>query len=195
MPAVMLFVGTHDGLAIYQRSDNALIRSGHSLAGQGITTIVATDARIVLVAVAGGSVQRSVDGGLHWSMAEKAPESIGLRVATVRGAVPLKNPRLSGATAYAQPSGRPAVLLGAGAGGMMLFRSEDDGIHWQVARIDEATIGRITALIPDPQRPGMAWAGTDLGVLLQSTDRGLSWQIAAREPVGILCLAAVPIDQ
>lgn len=194
MPEAALFVGTHDGLAIYRSSGTSLVHSMHTLAGQRIIAVSAADALTLLIASDGGPAQQSFDGGEHWSAAAgQVPEPVGLQVATIRGALPLKNPRLSGATAYAQPAGKPAVLLGAGAGGMMLFRSEDDGIHWQVARIDAPAIGRVVALIPQPQRKGAAWAGTDLGVVLQSLDRGLSWQIVARETAGVLCLAAASI--
>jgi len=188
-----LYLGTADGLAIYHAAKRGeWQRVGHTLAGAAVPAIVAADALTLLAAVAGRPPQQSFDGGATWSDARGSPPGpIGLQVATLAGPAPLAYPRLSGATAYARLAGKPPVLLGAGADGSFLFRSEDDGIHWQAARIDDDSIGRVTAIVPAADRRAAAWAGTAAGALLRSDDGGRSWQLVAREPAAILSLAAV----
>jgi photosystem II stability/assembly factor-like uncharacterized protein len=83
------------------------------------------------------------------------------------------------------------VLLGAGAGGTMLFRSEDDGIHWQAAEVKIEALGRVSVIVPASYHMDIAWAGTEIGQLLRSDDRGRSWELVAQEPVAIRSLAVV----
>jgi photosystem II stability/assembly factor-like uncharacterized protein len=188
-----LFLGTADGLAIYHAAGRGEWRRvGHALAGATIGAIIAADAQTLLVAADGHPPQQSFDGGAIWSDATgPAPEPIGVQVATLHGPMPVAYARLSGATAYARLASQPPTLLGAGADGSFLFRSEDDGIHWQAARIDSDAIGRVTTLVPALDRRDSAWGGTASGMLLRTNDRGSSWQLVTREPVAILCLAAV----
>ena len=75
-------------------------------------------------------------------------------------------------------------------GGMALFWSEDDGIHWRPAGIADGDVGFVRALVPAADRRDAAWAGTDSGALLRSDDRGRGWRVVAREPAAILCLAS-----
>jgi hypothetical protein len=49
--------------------------------------------------------------------------------------------------------------------------------------------------VPAAERRDSAWAGTESGVLLRTNDRGHSWQLVAREPAAILCLAAVLAEE
>jgi len=188
-----LFVGTDDGLAIYHAAKRGEWRRvAYALAGAVVRAIVAADARTLLVAADARPPQQSFDGGATWSdAAGSPPEPIGVQVATLNGPMPLVYARLSGATAYARLGGQLPVLLGAGADGSFLFRSEDDGIHWQAARIDGGAIGRVNTIVPAADRRDAAWAGTAIGALLRSDDRGRSWQLVAREPAAILSLAAV----
>jgi hypothetical protein len=188
----VLFVGTVDGLAIYRAAGRAEWRRvGQALAGAAVRAIVAADALTLLVATDDRLPQQSFDGGATWSdAAGSPPEPIGVQVATLHGPMPVAYARLSGATAYARLGGQPPALLGAGADGSFLFRSEDDGIHWQAARIDDGAIGRVTTIVPAADRRDAAWAGTESGVLLRTADRGRSWQLVAREPAAILSLAA-----
>jgi hypothetical protein len=188
-PAI-IYVGTREGLAIYRAETGGLRRTGHTLAGAAVQAIVAVDALTLLAAVEGRPAQQSFDGGASWSdAAGPPPEPIGLQAATVQGPAPLAYPRLRGATAYARLRGKPATLLGAGAGGSQLFRSDDDGIHWQPASIAGEAPGRITTIVPDAGRRDSAWAGTEAGALLRTGDRGRSWRVVAREPAVILSLA------
>ena len=192
-----LYVGTADGLAIYRAMRRGTWRRvGHSMAGAAVRAIVAADALTLLVAIDGRPPQQSFDGAATWSdAAGPPPEPIGVQVATLQGPAPLAYARLSGATAYARLAGKPPVLLGAGADGSFLFRSEDDGIHWQAARIDESWTGRVAAIVPAADRRDAAWAGSESGALLRTDDRGRSWQLIGREPAAILCLVAALDDQ
>jgi hypothetical protein len=186
-----LFVGTGDGLAIYRMERGVWRRASHTLAGLQVRSLVALDAETLLAAVDAHPPQQSFDGGVHWSDAPgAAPAPIGLQVATRHGPAPLAYPRLSGATAYARLAGKPNVLVGAGAGGALLFRSMDDGIHWEAARIPSAPFGRITSIIPAHDRRGALWAGADSGALLRSDDAGANWREAAREAAPVFCMAA-----
>jgi photosystem II stability/assembly factor-like uncharacterized protein len=193
----ILYVGGADGLAVYRAAERgAWRREAHALAGAAVRAIVAADALTLLVALEGQPPQQSFDGGATWSAAAGLPpEPIGLRAATLHGPTSLAFPRLSGATAYARLGGKPPTLLGAGADGSFLFRSQDDGIHWQAARIDGDAIGRVTTLAPAADRHDSAWAGTETGALLRTDDRGHSWQLVAREPAAIHCLAAVLAEE
>jgi photosystem II stability/assembly factor-like uncharacterized protein len=187
-----LLIGTASGLAIFegpagsgQWRERARLLSGHA-----VRAVVATDATALLAAADGLAPQQSFDGGESWADAPGAAiEPVGLRVATLNGPVELLNPRLAGATAYARIGGRSPVLVGAGAGGIMLFRSIDDGIHWEPAAVAGGVAGRISALAPGGG--SRLWAGTDAGQLLRSDDRGESWREAARLESPILCLAAL----
>jgi photosystem II stability/assembly factor-like uncharacterized protein len=198
MAQLALLVGMRAGLAIYHKTYTgtaAPTQVATVLTGHAIVRIIATDSQTLLVALADGTAQQSFDGGTTWSVAAGlAPAPIGLAAATVQGPMAIAFPRLSGATAYARMAGKPPALLGAGAGGMMLFRSEDDGIHWQVAGISGEQPGLVAAIVPDPLRPNLAYAGSDSGALLATVDRGKSWRVVARVAAPILCLAAVPLD-
>jgi hypothetical protein len=193
----LLYVGTSDGLAIYRAAKRGdWRRVSQTLAGAAVRAIVAADALTLLVAIDGRPPQQSFDGGATWSdAAGTPPEPIGVQVATLHGPVSLAYARLSGATAYARLGGQPPVLLGAGADGSFLFRSEDDGIHWQAARIDDGASGRVTTIVPAADQRDTAWAGTEAGALLRTADRGHSWQLVAHEPAAILCLAAVLAEE
>lgn len=182
-----LYLGTADGLLIYSAAGDGAVPIGRALGGHRIDAIVALDAETLLAAAAGLPPQQSFDGGASWSDAPGAVvEPVGLRAATALGPVALSNPRLMGATAYARLAGKPPVLLGAGAGGGLLFRSLDDGIHWEPAASPAGWAGRVTALAPGSG--AQAWAGTDAGLLLRSDDRGASWREAARVGAPVICL-------
>lgn len=190
MPSTLLFVGTNAGLMIFRSVGRGGSWQTTALSGV-INAVVATDADTLVVTIAGAGAQQSFDGGENWMPSnEAAPAPIGTQVMTRNGAVPLANPRLSGATAYARLPGKSPTLLGAGAGGALLFRSSDDGIHWEPARMD-SSVGRIVAIAPDAIGNGTAWAGSENGTLLRSTDYGQSWQVIDHAPAPITCLVAV----
>ncbi len=185
----LLYLGTADGLLVYSAAASGVLPVGRALGGHAVSAILALDAATLLVAAAGLPPQQSFDGGASWSDAPGATiEPVGLRAATLHGPVAVGNPRLMGATAYARLEGRPPVLVGAGAGGALLFRSLDDGIHWEPAALPAGGLGRVSALAPGPVA---TWATTDGGLLLRSDDRGASWREVARLGLGITCLFVV----
>jgi len=186
----MVYIGTAAGLAIYRDEGGVLRRAGAGFAGRAVRAITAVFADALLAAVDGLPAQQSFDGGLSWSTgAGPTPEPLGLRVATASGPAGLANPRLMGATAYARVGG---FVLGAGAGGALLFRSSDNGIHWEPAAAP--MVGRVNALAPAGYRPGRAFAGAESGALLLSDDAGASWGEVAREPAAILCVACAAAE-
>lgn len=183
-----LYVGTRAGLVVFLATATELHELRRALEGHAVTALTARGAQTVLALTDGLPPQQSRTGGLLWHAAPEATlEPIGLRVATLAGPAPLANPRLMGATAYARLGTRQPTLLGAGAGGGLLFRSTDDGIHWEPAA--GPVRGRVTAIVPSTQT-GRAWAGTDAGQLLRSGDGGTSWHEATRLEAPILSLAA-----
>ncbi|GAB4439677.1 MAG: sialidase family protein [Chloroflexi bacterium OHK40] len=190
--ATTIYLGTAEGLLIgSQEGPQGHWRlARHALLGHAVRAILLVGEEALLVAVDGLPPQQSFDEGLSWSNATGASiEPVGLRAMSATGPRHLSNPRLLGATAYAILGGRAPVLVGAGAGGGMLFRSFDDGIHWEPAGVVGEVAGRITAITPGA---GALWAGTDAGQLLRSNDRGASWREAGRTSMAILCLAAGP---
>lgn len=190
---ILLYIGTSTGLAIYRAAldANPPQRMALLLPNHDIRAVEATDAETLAVAVAGQPPQQSFDGGQTWSVAASAPLPIGKLVQTRHGPLAPANPRLSGATAYARVATRPPVLLGAGAGGMQLFLSDDDGIHWKPVGLRGTLQGRVVALAPDPGMLRRAWAISDGGTILRSDDAGQSWQALAQAPERMCCLAVV----
>ena len=194
----ILFVGMRNGLAVYRvyttgAGTRSLEQIGQAFAGHTIRAITATDAETLVVALTDMPPQQSFDGGQTWlPSGGTGPDIVEPHLAmTVHGPTPLANPRLRGATAHALLPTRPPILLGAGAGGMIIFQSNDDGIHWQPAQIVDGPAGLVTTLVPDPNHPNTAWAGTDSGALLRSGDQGRTWYIVVRESSSITCLAGV----
>jgi photosystem II stability/assembly factor-like uncharacterized protein len=192
MDTTILLIGTADGLVNATARGATLQRTAHTLTGRTIEAISALDAETLLVAVVGQGGLQSFDGGATWLPTQTPPEPPGLNAVTRAGPVALANPRLMAATAYAYLGGKRSVLLGAGAGGGMLFRSDDDGIHWEPAALP-GPIGRVTCITPDALHAQTAWAGTTDGILLVTTDAGRSWRIAAHESAGILCIVTVTL--
>ncbi|NJM06480.1 hypothetical protein HC891_10210 [Candidatus Gracilibacteria bacterium] len=167
-------------------------RVGHELRGTAVTAIEAEDALTLTVQTATLGVQRSSDGGQSWALVgEVALEPIGVWVATTGGPVDQVYPRIKAATALARLAGKNPVILAAAAGGIMFFRSEDDGIHWEPAGLQGEGIGRVNVIMPASYHIDSAWAGTERGELLHSENRGREWQLVAREEVAILSLAVM----
>lgn len=187
-----VMAGTGAGLAIYCAATATNWQPvRRCLPRLAVVAIQAIDADTLLVAAEHGPAQQSFDGGATWMVAPGAQIApIGLDAATIHGPQPLANPRLRGATAYALLPTRPAMLIGAGAGGLALFRSDDDGIHWEPLGLPP-DVGTVTCLVPDAAAAGAAWAGTTSGALLRSGDQGQTRREIAREPASILCLASV----
>jgi hypothetical protein len=187
---MMLFIGTEAGLLAWDGLSPALPRM--ILAGRRVVALEALDAATLVVGCGAAGGWMTFDGGASWHVAPRVPQPPGVRVVQRQGLRAVALPRLSGATAYAALEGRAPALLGAGAAGAQLFRSEDGGIHWQAARMPAERIGAITCLAPSGDDPSTAWAGSTDGVLLQTRDAGRSWALAWRGGAPVLVLAAAP---
>jgi hypothetical protein len=155
----ILLVGMQCGLFLYQRDGAALVLLRQLLEDLAIIAIEDLGSEVLRVAGSDGSVRQSYDARVSWHPdAGSPPDPLAPTSAlTTHGPLPLQNPRLRGATAHARSGGRAPILIGAGAGGMMLFRSEDDGIHWQAAQM---LGGRMAMLRPSPPiLIGAMWPG------------------------------------
>jgi photosystem II stability/assembly factor-like uncharacterized protein len=193
--AERIFVGTDGGLYRLDADTGPPRIAAQLLVGKALIALIATDAETLLVGLADGGALQSFDGGATWLDAPgQSPMPVGRQVLTRHGVGAPPYRQLSDATAYARLEGRPPLLLGAGAGGMQLFRSSDDGIHWEAAGMPSEPVGRITTLAPSATRPTRCWAGTDAGLLLESTDGGQRWTIALRLEAAIRCLAVLTAE-
>jgi len=161
------------------------------------TRFVAADAETLLVAVNGGVARQSFDGGYELER-RRRPAAGTDRAAggdsewAIRNRLPTPE-RRNRLRAAERQTGHAAWA--AGADGSFLFRSDDDGIHWQPAGMPGDPTGRVITIMPAAERQDSAWAGTASGELLRTNDRGQTWQLIAHEPAAILCLAAVLADE
>ncbi len=72
--------------------------------------------------------------------------------------------------------GSPTRIVAGSQQGSRVFRSADGGSHWAMAWVDPSgRASNVTSLAIDRDDPAMVYAGTDLGGLWFSTDRGLTW--------------------
>jgi photosystem II stability/assembly factor-like uncharacterized protein len=89
--------------------------------------------------------------------------------------------------------GKTAVLLAAAQhanGAALLARSEDLGTSWQPASSSVPLEGHITLLEWSGQHPDHAWAGTNAGQVLLTSDRGRSWHLITQGHAPLRSLAA-----
>jgi photosystem II stability/assembly factor-like uncharacterized protein len=116
-----------------------------------------------------GGAYRSLDGGTTWSFA-----GTGLNLhETVR--------------ALAVDARRPDVLWSGTDHG--LYRSGNGGATWILAHR-----GGVSALVQNPAS-GVLFAGSyQTGLMLRSTDDGVSWQTLAGSPPSVLALAIDPVQ-
>jgi photosystem II stability/assembly factor-like uncharacterized protein len=90
------------------------------------------------------------------------------------------------------PGKHPVLLTAAAtAAKFLLARSEDDGVSWQAAQVNEPLNEEVTVIMPASYHMDTAWAGTTAGQLLRSDDRGRTWSAIAREAAAISSLAVV----
>ena len=168
---------------------------------------------------AGLLIDRSNDGGAHWShqpagglpgqgsvnafiALQGGSYLLNVSTGTYRstdGGVTwraLEGPLSSGhVTAFAFGSGAPSHVLAATAYG--LFGSQDSGALWQPIGIGLPANSSIAGLLTDAQRPELAYAISDAGgFLLHSADKGRTWSPAARElpPLEPLAWTLDPAD-
>lgn len=191
--AGIVYVGTEDGIVIFSDPGGTgrWRNIGHELRGRHVAALAAADALTLTVRTDVGA-QHSSDGGRSWQPGEgDGPAPVGMRAATSGGAIDLPPQRIAGATAFALLGGRHPVLIAAAAGGTMIFRSEDEGIHWEPAGLNDGPIGCVTTITPAAYHIDTAWAGTVAGQLLRSDDRGRSWSLVAADLPPVRCIVAV----
>jgi photosystem II stability/assembly factor-like uncharacterized protein len=192
--AGIVYAGTDDGLLVFSDPGGGgrWRQVAQHLAGKRIIAIEAADALSIRVNAAGEPALQSSDGGQTWHEPDdEGPAPLELRAASVEGPQVLPEQRIRGATAFALLRGKRPALLAAAAGGTMLFRSEDGGIHWEPAGIERPSIGAVQSLVPARYHFDIAWAGTTAGELLRSDDRGRSWIIVSEGLPPIRSLAVV----
>lgn len=192
MAEEIVLVGTTNGLQVCQYI-GATWATRVLLGNTAISQIDAVDAMTLVVADADGATQQTFDGGETWLPGGRITSlPAAPLVMTADGPTTLLAPRLSHAVAYARLRDSAATLIGAGANGMMLFRSSDSGIHWAAAN-SPMDAGRIVALAPSVRAPAVCWAGTERGALLRSTDSGTTWQVVAHVDGAVQVLVAVRV--
>ena len=162
--------GASPRTAVAPRDDLVGVPLEAHLPGTGRVRFIRTSAsgRLLFVGLAGGSLERSADGGRSW--------------AVVRSGVP-GGPGAQALDLQVSPAD-PLIVWTAGLSGV--FRSGDGGLTWTEAdsRSDGSgrAIGSVLAL--DPRHPEAAYlAGYRNGGLYRTGDGGASWQQAIQYPV------------
>lgn len=189
----IVFVGTSTGL--FRCAHTASGWNATPLrTGASISRITAFDSSMLLIIEGEDTSWQTFDGGATWQEGGAVPTlPAPPLVQTVHGPATLPNPRLSLAIAYARLPDRNGTLLGAGANGMLLFRSDDEGIHWEPAAAP-LDAGRIAALVPSAHQPATAWAGTERGAILRTANAGITWAQVLQVEGAVLALAPVADD-
>ncbi len=162
--AGIIYIATDDGLVTLSDPGGSgrWRQVGHTLRKHAISAVVASNAMHLLVQTSSGA-QQSSDGGMSWQPAtETAP--LDHRV-----------PRDARVTLQGQPPVMLAVRL-TSSGSLALQRSEDSGTTWQTVALTAPLQGTVTVIVTVPHHRDQAWAGTDAGELLHTTDRGRTWQ-------------------
>lgn len=116
-----------------------------------------------LYATLSSGVQKGSDRGALWEQLPASPAG-GVAILAVAGA-----------------SGKaPALVVGTPTG---LYISPDGGAGWQEAALPQPSA--VTALAHDPERRDRLYAATASGFLLESGNRGQSWQPVNAEPLPV----------
>jgi photosystem II stability/assembly factor-like uncharacterized protein len=139
-----------------------------------------SEAPDLLYEAGGGGFARSTDFGDSWEAADE-----GMDLHYVWGlAADAEDPFL----VYASAASGPGRAHGGGASDAVIYRRMGDG-PWQVA------LGGLDAfpyaLSPDPEAPGILYAGFGDGTILRGANAGESWEEIARVAPGLQALAAV----
>ncbi|HEY7316956.1 MAG TPA: glycosyl hydrolase, partial [Candidatus Binatia bacterium] len=167
-----LWVGTKDGLVLFERGDNGSWReTRRALRGKHISSIIFEQTSGVMFAGAFfGSVHASSDGGKSW---ERRDNGI-----TVHDVYSLASNVTDG-----------KVRVYAGTEPAHLFYTEDLGQHWTELPALRSVPSAPTWSFPapphiahtkfitfDPRDPNIIYACIEQGALLKSTDLGKNWQ-------------------
>jgi len=170
-PSKQLWVGTKDGLVLFERADDGRWHEAHrALRGEHISSIIFERTSGQMFAGAFfGSVHASADGGKTWERRDKG--------ITIHDVYSLASNVVDG-----------NVRLYAGTQPAHLFCSEDLGQHWTelpALRSVPSTpnwsfpapphIAHTKFITFDPRDPSTIYACIEQGALLKSTDSGKSW--------------------
>jgi len=157
-------------------------------AGASWTAVPLPGVRGAVTALAAAGPDRLLAGTVAGQLLRLERASGGWVVAGVA------RPRGGAVAGVAADPGRPGVAWAAwtGPGGGRVWRSEDDGATW-TDRSGGLPEVPVTAVVPDPERPGTVLVATDAGVWW-SGDDGESWQPLGRglPNAPVLALAARP---
>jgi photosystem II stability/assembly factor-like uncharacterized protein len=134
----------------------------------------------LLYEAGGGGFARSADFGDSWESVNE-----GMSLHYVWGlAVDAEDPAL----VYASAASGPYRAHGRGASGAAIYRKEGDE-PWQTVLEDLDAFPY--ALCPDPETPGVLYAGLGDGTILCGAEAGESWEEIARVSPGLEALVAV----
>jgi photosystem II stability/assembly factor-like uncharacterized protein len=173
------------------------------------------DASALLAGVEIDGAWRSTDGGERWERVSKglvsadihgfgmvgkklfATSDSGLHESRDGGASwelqPLSSKWQYVRSLVERPDGKGVAFLtnGDGAPGTTgrLWRSRDDGAHWEDAGLPAPVESSVYFLAVNPADPMLVFAAATLGQLYRSTDGGESWTALRRRLSEIRCLA------
>jgi photosystem II stability/assembly factor-like uncharacterized protein len=166
--AQTLYLAPGDGSVWLSRSGGEeWARFGSSLPAGSVTLVEDRAAPGALYALAGGGLWYCADGASEWLPIEAAP------------ADPHALVLLAGK--------QPALVMAPEHG---LIRSEDGGVSWTSVGEDVAWEGAIATLTAVSYHIDTVLAGSAVGQLAESSDRGRSWHILKTGLGSIRCIAA-----
>jgi photosystem II stability/assembly factor-like uncharacterized protein len=171
--AGLLFVGTDDGIVLFSDPGGVgrWLRIGQELRGQVVRSVwpAADTPLVVLAAVAGSGLQRSMDGGQSWRQVLDADVS-----------------SLAG-----HPRDAQALYLGTAGGD--IYHSTDGGANWQLSPSDGRPAAGVACLIVAADNSQHLYAGLDAGSVWGSVDGGAHWtSYGAGLPGTVADLAGTP---
>lgn len=123
-----------------------------------------------------GGVWKSLDGGAHWFSSSE-------------GLSPFEITALAVA-----PSTPGTVWAGTPQG---IYQTTNGGATWRLVwfPLDDPDVSlgpSILSLVADPADPAVAWAGTQAGKVLKTTDSGATWEAVHGMPGGVSAIAVDP---
>jgi hypothetical protein len=124
------------------------------------------DANLIFL-MTGGGLFRSRTGGKRWERMDQ-----GLDRSYV---VPLAMLHADAKVLCVGAAGRTPGSWASQGADAAIYRSEDWGGHWTIARGPFPLNGMIASIVIDPESRARLFAGTNDGHLLASTDEGKSW--------------------
>ncbi len=167
-----LFVGIEVGGVLVSRDGGRAFEDKSKEVDEDIHTIqVAPDNPDLVFAMTGDGLFRSKDGGDHWEKLDNGLERWYM--------VPLVFVTADAKVICVGAGNRPPGSWQTRGADAAIYWSEDGGNSWKMASGPFPLRGMLSSIIADPENPNHLFAGTTNGMLLQSTDGGRQWSIAA----------------